>query len=207
MPTRNIVKEYGEDCYYHVYNRGVDRMPIYRDQQDYVYFRNLFKRFLSPGYDSDKYGRTTRKYDDKLELVAYCLMPNHFHMLIYLREADGLKLFMQSAMTAYSMYFNKKYKRTGGLFQNTFLASPISQDYYLWHVSRYIHLNPVDLGENFDTYIHSSIANFIGKQSDDWLHSERLVETKAEQHQYAHFVADHQSMHQDLHLLKQQLAN
>lgn len=206
MPTRNIIKVYGEEQYYHVYNRGVDRMNIFRDAQDYYYFISLFRRHLSPEESQDASGRPHKKYHDQLEIVAYCLMPNHFHLLIYLKEKKGLETFMRSAMTSYSYYFNKKYNRVGTMFQNHFLAAHISHDYYLWHVSRYIHLNPLDINHNYLAYPYSSLRQFLGETNTDWLQENRLVDTVTERQQYKIFVSDHESVHRELHHLKHILA-
>src|SRR5450830_63642 len=125
MPTRNKVKQYGEDEYYHVYNRGVNKDLIFREDEDYWYFLRLFKRHLSPANDTDRYGRIVKKHHENIELVAFCLMPNHFHLLVYLKKSNGLVNLMRSIMTSYTMYFNKKYKRKGHLYQDVFLASRI----------------------------------------------------------------------------------
>lgn len=206
MPVRNSVKEYGSEQYYHVYNRGVNKQSIFLDELDYFYFLSLFKRHLNKEESLDKYGRAFTNYRDEVELVAYCLMPNHYHLLVYLKEPEGLVRLMRSVMVAYTMYFNKKYKRVGGLFQGVFLASRITTDFYLWHVSRYIHLNPIDLGEDFKTYTYSSIDYFLGNKHAEWLSSERLVETDIEHQKYAEFVSDYEEMHKDLKHLKKLLA-
>jgi putative transposase len=76
---------------------------------------------------------------------AYCLMPNHFHILVKEKAENGTSKFMQKVSTAYSMYFNKKYKRTGGLFEGKFKSQHMSTDRYLKYIFSYIHLNPIKL--------------------------------------------------------------
>lgn len=125
MPTRNVVKTYYENGYYHVYNRGVDKMDIFRDEDDFKYFTYLLYRALGKETSRDKNGRSYANFAEVVELCAYCLMPNHFHLLLYLKEREGITALMRSLMTAYSGYFNKKYRRKGPLFQNTFWR-PIS---------------------------------------------------------------------------------
>lgn len=207
MPKRNSVKTYGADNYYHLYNRGVNRQDIFLEPEDRFYFLSLFKRHLSTEPELDSHKRPFTKYDTEVELVAFCLMPNHFHLLCYLKEPDGLVHLMRSVMTAYTMYFNKKYRRTGGLYEGIFLASRITNDGYLWHVSRYIHLNPMDIGQDFYEYPYSSINYFAGNKRATWLHPEKLVETMTERKQYLEFVSDYQTMHQDMALLKNILAS
>jgi len=206
MPKRNTRKVYGTDQYYHVYNRGVNRQDIFLEPEDRFYFLSLFKRHLSAEPEIDSHGRPFAKYDNEVKLVAFCLMPNHFHLLFYLLEPDGIIHIMRSVMTSYTMYFNKKYQRTGGLYEGVFLASRISNDGYLWHVSRYIHLNPMDIGADFRQYPYSSIDYFVGNKNASWLHPEKLVKGIEEKSQYLEFVADYETMHQDMKLLKNILA-
>ena len=110
MPGRNIYKQYAPDTYYHVYNRGVDKQAIFRDDDDYAAFLHLLKRYLDP---TDRSERTANSrsypcYDQDITLHAYCLMPNHFHMLMYQITDNGMRQLMKSVTVAYSMYFNKK---------------------------------------------------------------------------------------------------
>jgi len=206
MPKRNSVKVYGAPHYYHLYNRGVDRQNIFADPEDYFYFLSLFKRHLSDTPDTDSSGRVYADYSNEVELVAFCLMPNHFHLLVFLKEPQGIIHLTRSVMTAYTMYFNKKYKRTGGLYEGAFLASPIDNDMYLWHVSRYIHLNPLDIGKDFRQYPYSSIKYFTGERNAEWLNSNRLIKTDKDREEYVEFVADYQTMNAELDHLKHILA-
>lgn len=207
MPKKNIVKLYGADQYYHIYNRGANKQDIFFEPNDYYFFLSLFKRHLSDEIELDSSGRPFTKYKDEVELVAFCLMPNHFHLLCYLNEPEGIVHLMRSVMTAYTMYFNKKYKHTGKLYEGIFLASNIDTDVYLWQVSRYIHLNPIDAGYDFLNYDYSSIGYFAGIKRASWLHSDRLVETDADKQEYLEFVADYKTMHQDMKYLKNVLAS
>ena len=207
MPKRNSVKTYGVDQYYHVYNRGVNKQDIFLEPEDRFFFLSLLKRHLSDEPETDSHRRPVAKFDDEIELVAFCLMPNHFHMLFYLKDPQGLVHLMRSTMTSYTMYFNKKYLRTGGLYESVFLASRITNDAYLWHISRYIHLNPMDIGQNFRSYPYSSIDYFVGNKRASWVHPEKLVHTTTEKQQYLEFVEDYQSMHEDMKLLKNILAS
>jgi REP element-mobilizing transposase RayT len=206
MPKRNRIKTYGVEQYYHLYNRGVNKQNIFYEPEDFLYFLSLFKRHLSLDTVKDSSGRPFTQLDGQVELVTFCLMSNHFHLLCYLKEPEGIVKLMRSVMTAYTMYFNKKYKRTGGLYEGPFLASRITSDRYLWHVSRYIHLNPLDISEDFSEYPYSSLPYFAGDKHADWLHPERLIETKDDQKQYLEFVADYKTMHEDMKYLKNLLA-
>lgn len=207
MPKRNAIKEYGEGEFYHCYNRGVNKDRIFRNNNDYGYFLGLFKRHLSEEPARDKTRRPYPHYVDQVELVAYCLMPNHYHLLLYLKEKEGIECLMRSVMTAYSAYYNRRYGRTGALFEGRFLASRIASNTYLWHASRYIHLNPLDIHADPLRYEFSSVAYFLGDKYAEWLHPEWLVQTNIERRKYQDSLIDQEEYHQLQHILKDQLAD
>lgn len=189
MPGRNVVKQYVEDAYYHVYNRGVEKRVIFLDEADYAMFLNLLKRHLSRVKQTDNRGMPYENYHGKVELLAYCLMPNHYHFLFYLDyETASISELMRRVAGAYTTYFNKKYERIGHLFQGVFKASRIGRDDYLEHISRYIHLNPVDyLGWQFSSYRY-----YKGEVSADWVRPERIMAIFNDDfHVYEEFVADY----------------
>jgi len=207
MPKKNCVKLYGTDQYYHLYNRGGNRQDIFLEPEDYSYFLSLFKRLLTAGASFDSSGRQFPNYNEEVELVAFCLMPNHFHLLCYLKDTEGIVHLMRSMMTAYTMYFNKKYKHSGKLYEGTFLAARIDTDTYLWHVSRYIHLNPMDAMIDYENYNYSSILYFKGDKHAKWLHEDRLIETQKDRDEYIKFVADFKTVRQEMKYLKNVLAS
>ncbi len=207
MPSKNIIKQYGAGEYYHVYNRGVAKMDIFREEADYTYMLHLLKRHLSSDVTYDKFGREIPNYSDKIDLVAFCLMPNHYHFMVYLKDAQGLVLLMRSVMTSYSMYFNKKYKRVGGLFQNHFLAVRVTSDEYFWHVSSYIHLNPVDIGRDYRLYSFSSWPYFTDEKDAEWVHEEHFVLDDESRADYAEFVAGYEDRRKELNEMKHLLAH
>lgn len=136
--------------FYHVYNRGNDKKRIFSDSHDYERFMKLL--FICNGRKPIVYksvrGATLDEIDRGEELVdigAYCLMPNHFHLLLHEKQENGLTDFMRKLNTAYAMYFNRRHKRTGSLFEGTFRAEHADTDEYLQYLFAYIHLNPVKL--------------------------------------------------------------
>lgn len=205
MPKRNILKQYGEHELYHVYNRGVAKMDIFREREDYEFMLGLFDKYLSSENMRDSERRVLPAYGEAVELVAFCLMPNHYHLLLYLKQRDGIMAFMRSAMTSYSMYFNKKYGRVGGLFESRFLASRISSEEYWQHISRYIHLNPIDLGVDYLNYPYSSIGCYVSNKQLHWLHPERVYEGSAEA--YTQFLSEYESVHDLYKQVKHELAH
>ena len=138
---------------YHIYQRGNEKRKIFLDQGDH--FRFLMLLYVcnnqTPIHLSDhdtKQWKTVfelKRASSLAEIVACCLMSNHFHLLIYEKTSGGISRFMQKLATAYSMYFNKKYTRTGGLFERPFRAKHIDNDRYLKYLFAYIHLNPVKI--------------------------------------------------------------
>lgn len=204
MPSRNVVKHYAPREFYHVYNRGVNKMRIFEDESDKRHFVKILRRHLNPDDLSTKSdGTLYRKFNRDLELLCYCLMGNHFHLLFYVREdSDALRAFMQPVLTAYTMYFNKRHKRVGPLFQGVFKASRISSDEYLLHITRYIHLNP----RTYKTYRFSSLPQYLGQPTPPWLKPGRILEL-FEGDDYLQFLEDYEDHAAALELLKYELAN
>ena len=118
MPIRNTTKAFDAPAYYHVYNRGVAGLPIFRDDADRVKFIALLARHLDPADTAKKTdGSTYEKYD--VDLVAYCLMDNHFHLLVFQEtDPEAMTKLTRSVSTAYAMYFNHRYRQNGHLFQS-----------------------------------------------------------------------------------------
>src|SRR3989344_979129 len=151
MTIRKVDLVEGE--YYHIYNRGNSKQNIFLDKEDYfrfislLYISNTSESFNL--YDLSRSSNFSVYEIDKTDILvhigAFCLMPNHFHVLITQMEENGISKFMQKLSTAYSMYFNKKYKRTGCLFEGKFKSQHVDTDEYLKYLFSYIHLNPVKL--------------------------------------------------------------
>lgn len=172
MPTRNSRKEYAPETYYHMYSRGVNKQPIFHDEQDYGVLLGYMRRYLS--LDSQKLpnGQAIRSFSNDIDLLSYCLMPNHVHFLFYQHEDErALPALLQRVFTTYSMYFNKKYDRVGPVFQSRYLASRIDNDPYLHHISRYIHRNP----KLWSEYEFSSLRYYIGEAHADWVKPQAIM--------------------------------
>lgn len=187
MTTRHDSLALGE--YFHIYNRGVDKRIIFKDDTDRdrfiellylantkcpVNIRNI-RRDYSSIFDFDR--------EDVLVYIgAYCLMLNHFHILLTPVVESGVQIFMQKLLTGYSMYFNKKYERSGALFEGRFKSKHVSSDEYLKYLFAYIHLNPVkliqpdwkDVGiqdiaevkKYLDEYPYSSLRDYFGNREE-----------------------------------------
>ncbi|OHB25775.1 MAG: hypothetical protein A2542_03815 [Parcubacteria group bacterium RIFOXYD2_FULL_52_8] len=140
------------DSFHHVYNRGVDKRIVFQEDADYELFL-IYLRILNDT-EIDSPTRNSPALDDfswhlrgerLVDIIAYCLMPNHFHLLLHERREGGISKFMQRLGTAYTMYFNEKNDRSGALFQGRFKNKLVDEYNYLLHVIDYLHLNPYDL--------------------------------------------------------------
>lgn len=203
MPSRNIEKFYIPDAYYHLYNRGVNKQRIFIDSADFAVFLNLLKRYLDTQPTKDNRGREYLWLHPKIELLAFCLMPNHYHLLIYQHEAEAITQLIRPVATAYSLYFNKKYKRRGPLFESRYKASTINKDEYLHHISRYIHLNP----DEYRKWEFSSLPYYINNKEAGWLRPERITGLFSNKKEYLNFVEDHEDYEKMLNIIKSELAN
>lgn len=204
MPSRNIVREYVPERYYHVYNRGIEKRLIFLDDQDYITFLGLLKKYLI-GESLNKNNRHQFKVlGSEVRLLAYCLMPNHFHLLLWQKDADGITQLMRRVSTGYVMYFNQKYARVGGLFQGKYKASNINTDGYLHHISRYIHLNPAE----YKTWPYSSLPYYQGIKKAEWVNTDRIMELfENNVSVYTTFLQDYEEAKEEMAALKWQLAN
>lgn len=203
MPGKNTHKVFIEDHFYHIYNRGWNRNEIFLDKSDYVCFERLLERHLSTDPVVDGRGRDYVHLRPQIDLNAYCLMPNHFHLLVFIRSESAATKLMSSLMTAYTMYFNRKYKRRGPLCENRFKAVPIIADDQLMHITRYIHLNKAD----YKTWPHSSYADYLVDQPRDWLAPEPILELFSSQQQYIEFVDDYADLQRERDSIKRELAD
>lgn len=177
--------EFATGCFYHIYNRGVDKRHIFKDKEDFYRFikclyecndishiKNIRRKVLGQSKEMAK------ERVCLVDIICFCLMPNHFHLLLRQVVDNGISKFMQKLEASHAMYFNIKTKRKGTLFEGRFEAKHIETDEYLEHLSRYIHLNPAGLIEpkwkeegikdwnavnNYlENYKWSSYINYIG---------------------------------------------
>lgn len=179
------------DEWYHCYSRGVEKRKIFFDAKDYNRFLHALYLCNSdiPVHRSNLRGLSNANIlstERGLPLVtigAYCLMPNHFHLLLKEISEGGISIFMQKLGTAYSMYFNIKYEHHGSLFAKPFKSKHVSDDRYLRRVVQYIHLNPIELFEHdwkrgivndkrglqnkIEQYRYSSLVDYRGDNRDE----------------------------------------
>lgn len=218
MPAKNVLKSYIEGGYYHIYNRGVNKRTIFMDEQDYAVFLSYLKLYLLPKdvetlkkisanpnatYREKKEAEAKlhlNNFNSRIELVAYCLMPNHFHFLLKQVGEKDIENFMRSVGTKYTMYFNRKYKRVGPLFQDTYKAVLMNTDAQILYLTRYIHRNPIKtinkkrlLKTSFKRILLSwpmSYQNYLGLVRQDWVKPEFILQNFSESgfNSYEEFV-------------------
>ena len=147
MPRRGVDLQAGE--YYHIYNRGNNREPIFLDRENYIFFLRQIHQYLVP----------------ILDVVAYCLMPTHYHLVVQLKgQGSEVSGAMMRFSVSYTKAMNKRYDRVGSVFQGAFQAKRIDSDAYLVQVSRYVHQNPVLAGYGAapEEWEFSSYPEYIG---------------------------------------------
>ncbi|MBX2871973.1 MAG: transposase [Saprospiraceae bacterium] len=172
---------------YHVYNRGNNREDIFKETKNYDFFLQLYQKYLT----------------GLAQLHAYCLMPNHFHLLIGVLDSavktpdpynDGGKLNpitkgFKNFFIAYVKAINKKYGRTGSLFQAKFKKKLIENEYQYLFTTAYIHNNPVKAGlsQRYDDWQYSSYLGLIGRQDELKLARKEVFDTFGGQEQFLSF--------------------
>ncbi len=191
MPSKNSVKIYVPGGIYHIYNRGVERRSIFTNNKDYRVFLNLLRLILTPKDKlEDNDFVTVKNKADSVELLTYCLMPNHFHLMLRQFNENGMTEFMRVLSNAYVYYFNRQYKRIGSLFQGRYKAALVDRDEYLVHVSRYIHMNPLETDHKLQEYPYSSYKYLLSGKPPLWLRPSPILEQFNGADDYKKFVED-----------------
>jgi len=161
--------------YYHFYNRGVNRQLIFLHKDNWRFFLQRMRQYFIP---------------EIIIILAYCLMPNHYHLLVYLRGEDVGNKVMQPFGTSYVKAVNRQQKRVGPLYQGPFKARHVDSDVYLAHLTRYIHLNPVRarLVDHPADWPYSSYSDYIGTRNGTLPQTEFILSQFASQADYRDFV-------------------
>ncbi|MCL5994820.1 MAG: transposase [Chloroflexi bacterium] len=174
MPYRST--PFCEGSYYHLYNRGNNREAIFFEQENYSYFLREIREYLCPHVD----------------VVAYVLMPNHYHLLVYLKS-NALSDAMHAFTVSYTKAVNKRHSRVGALFQGRFQAIIVDKDKYLTHLSRYIHLNPLKAGlvAKAENWEFSSYRDYLGMRNGTLPKPDPVLAQFPSPDAYRQFVEDY----------------
>lgn len=198
MPSRYVIRNFSENKIYHVFNRGVEKRKIFMDEQDYNMFSYYLFIYVAPlekilqKYPLLPLRLQGKNLSGEIEITSYCLMPNHFHLLLKQNNKDSISKFIKQLTNAYTLYFNQKYKRVGGLMQGRFKAVDIDKDDLLIHVSRYIHLNPVTAGltKDIKNYKWSSLNDYLDNLDNYILNKNIILSYFSSPKDYRNFVLD-----------------
>ena len=217
MPYRKIILADNE--IYHVVNRSVAQVPIFEGVRDYqralevIDFYRHVKPFLSfshykrlPKEEKERFYENLKKKKHLVEILTFCLMPNHFHFLLRQNKDGGISTFMRTLQNSYARYFNTKNKRVGALFQSMFKAVRIETDEQLIHVSRYIHLNPVSAYlieiNDLEDYPWSSFPAYLEKSKKLFINPNSILSHFKSKNAYKKFVSDQADYQRKLQMIK-----
>lgn len=209
MPVR-IIPFVNNEYYYHVFNRGVAKIPIFTGRKDYKRFIECMIYYSLEGPKprfSLFTSETILDHSTKIaEIVCYCLMPNHFHLLVKQIRDGGISEFISKLTNSYTKYFNTKNNRVGHLFQGMFKAVHIETNEQLIHVSRYIHLNPLTsyVAKDLETYQWSSYLEYIKimNKNKEICNKKIILEQFKSVNNYSKFIQDSEDYAIKLELVK-----
>ena len=202
---------FANDYFYHIYNRGTEKKNIFIQPRDYERFLQIMHYYQ---YEGPKLRFSLLKKGDLasfnpspdkklVEIICYCLMPNHFHFLLKQLKENGVSKFISQISNSYTKYFNTKQDRVGALLQGAFQAVLVTSDEQLIHLSRYIHLNPVAslMVKTAGKYEWSSYKEYTTNLSGPCF-KEPVLDLFSSPEDYAKFVSDQADYGTTLEILK-----
>jgi len=206
MPRRKCVLANGE--YYHVFNRSINKQPVLTNTRAALRAIQVIKYYLheKPPLKFSRFIRLPKENQsvimDRLgmgkklaDMVAYCLMPNHFHFLLKQLTDVGIPKFVSNFQNSYAKYFNKRFEREGPLWKARYGSVHIEDEEQLLHVSRYIHLNPYtsfvvkDIGSLF-RYPFSSLPGYLNLEESGLVNTKHIFSYFKNAKDYKKFVLD-----------------
>lgn len=194
---------------YHIYNRGIEKRNIFLCKRDHQRCLDTFS-FYQYKNNSTKFSLITHpmcnrdNYEKRVEVICYCLMPNHMHFVLEQITNNGISDFMRLLGNSYVKYFNLRYDRAGTLFQGQFKAKHIDTDEQLAHLSRYVHLNPYVSGlvNNLGQYYWSSFNEYAKSQKIGACEKKKVLQMFKNNRDYIKFVKDHKDYAKNLEMIK-----
>jgi putative transposase len=199
------------DFPYHIYSRSIAEFKIFSNDADNMRFIEAMKYFQNTGHNNLKFSyflkfrdeQKSSKFENNLvDIIAYCIMPTHFHLILKQKKGSGISNFMSNLLNSYTRYFNTRYKRKGPLWEGRYKGIRIEKDDYLIHLTRYIHLNPVSalLVDKPEEWKASSYNEYIGLSKEQLTNAEGLFDFSFSK--YKDFVEDRISYQQELAKIK-----
>ena len=209
MPYRQVILASNE--YYHIFNRSLNNFLIFKNKLDAKRFLAGVSYYLNPEppVKFSTYLKNKNTYDLKFEkplikIIAYCIMPSHFHFICQQNQPNGITIYFQKLTNSYSHYFNTKRERRGPLFEGPFKAKRIESEEQLIHLSRYIHLNPVTayLVEQPEDYHYSSYPAYLKKEKSSFVNPEVILSSFQSIQDYEKFVLARKEYQRELDKIK-----
>lgn len=206
---------------YHVFNKSVGYENIFIGKKELSRFLSLIDYYRhNPNLSYSKYKnlpakerkntyKTIKSLPKIVEIYAYALMPNHFHLLLKQLSENGIQKFLSNIQNGFAKYFNIKNGRSGALFQKPFKAKRIANDEIFLHLSRYIHLNPVtsyliDL-EELASYPWTSYSYYLNDKNDSFVNTKTIINLAGSKERYINFVNNQEDYQRKLHRMKKLL--
>ena len=179
MPSINAIKKYKINSYYHLYNRAHSKNTIFNNAEDYIFFVSILKKYLTPKVKV-KINNEFFEIDNpksmhrNIDLIAFCIMPNHFHLLVKQKNEKDISKFVKRISISYCLYYRKKYKHSGYLFQGRFKGVLLRTEKAISKTFDYVHKNPTKakLAKKEENYRWSSSRHYAGKQRFSFIKSE-----------------------------------
>lgn len=198
MPSKFVLRNFTGNSYYHIFNRGIENKAMFLDMQDFRVFLFYLYIYLTPPNDvKKKYPDLparllTKNLSKDIKPIAYCLMPNHFHLVLYQPDVGAIPSLMRQIMNGYTLYFNNKYKRLGSLVAGRYKSVKIMDENVVTNLIRYIHMNPVMVGmcTTPEDYEWSSYRNYIGTDGQMETDKERILSKFGTLEEFKNFTTE-----------------
>ncbi len=219
MPIRRVVL--ANNQIYHILNRSLQRIPIFQNTKEKKRIINLinYYSFKNRPCKFSRYKQFSKERREKIilelnpgrkkrvEIICYCLMPNHFHLLVKQAQDNGITRFMCDLQNSYVRYYNIKHNRKGPLFESQYKAIRISNEEQLLHVSRYIHLNPYSgyVVKNINELINyewSSFKEYLNLTTQELCNKNIILNKFNNPEKYKQFVLSRADYQKSLEVIK-----
>jgi putative transposase len=197
MPSKYLIRDFQRGGIYHIFNQGVDKRKIFLDDEDYHLFLYYLYIYLTPlekvlrRYHNLPIRLFNKNLAKKVELLAFVIMPDHYHLLLTQTDEEGISQLMKQLANAYTQYFNQKYQRRGSLFEGAFKSTSLGNNDILAQMSRFIHLHPVmeNLSEEPE-YTWSSYNDYAELTTHRLCNTKRILSLFPSVYAYKKFVHD-----------------